>query len=159
MATTDALVCEVTEKRADSKAFSAIWTLSLTKGALMGSFIVVVPTLAVAAIWGRSGAFATVALTYGLLVLFFLSGQLLDSIAMRFADLRGLSLVFGAWALRFLALGAALWFFLYSPDRLSWFDHGWLFFSAIIIVSGWIAGLVRAHSKQRMLIYDEPKGV
>ena len=156
--TTDALVSEVTAKRSDSKAFSTIWTLSLTKGALVGSLIAVIPTLAVAVVWGKSGAFATVALTYALLLTFFLSGQLLDSIAMRFADFRGLSLIFSAWALRFLALGSALWFFLYSPDHLSWLDHSWLFFSAIIIVTGWIAGLVLAHSKQRMLIYDEPKG-
>ena len=158
MTTTDALVSEVTVNRPYRKALSAGWALSLTTSATIGALIAALPMLVAAIIWGVSGAVATVALTTALLLVFFVSGQLLDALAMKFANYRGLALIFGTWSLRFAALGTALWYFIVRDGHPVWVDRGWLFFTSIFVVCGWVAGLVRSNSRQRTLIYDE-KGV
>ena len=155
MTTTEDLVLEVTPKAPYRKALSAGWGLSHTVGATLGSVLATIPMLIASVIWGSTGAVATVGLITGLLLAFFCTGQLFNTIAMRYPNYIGLTLLVTTWGLRFLALSWALWFFLVRSSHPVWVDRGWFFFTTLIFVSGWVAGLVWANAHQRTLIYEE----
>lgn len=110
----------------------------------------------VAALVDGMRAAASTMLVAAVVLAFFVTGQLAERIALRFADIVGLALALASYAVRVTALGVVLWWAMSHPAATGWMPPLWVAVGALASVIGWLAGLVAGHSRARIAIYDTP---
>lgn len=87
----------------------------------------------------------------GTVVLFFVSGQLLQGYAMRLENLGlGMTLTLCGMAIRVALLGLIFW----ALARWSAVSHLWLAVGALVALVAWLAGLLIGHSRARIPAYN-----
>lgn len=91
-----------------------------------------------------------------LVLAYFVSGQLVERVALRRADGSGMAIVMASYALRVGALGVVLWWALSTPAVTSYLNPTWVAAGGLTAVVVWLAGLVLGHSRARIPIYDTP---
>ena len=92
----------------------------------------------------------------GLVVAYFTSGQLLERIAMQLANSQGMILLMSGYLVRVGLIGLALWWAISSQLVATRFSSLWVGAGALSAVAGWLAGLIIAHSRTRIPVYDRP---
>lgn len=129
--------------------------LGMLRGALVGGHLCLVAALAAGwATRGATGA-ANAAIGGALVMVFFATGQAVQMLAAEMADSSGMALLMASYLLRVLALAGVLWAAMAHQDRLEQvFDRTTFFAGAMACLAGWIGGILVAHSRQHVHVYD-----
>lgn len=128
--------------------------MSLARGALIiGGGASAVGGLVGLVFGGVSGAVSALAAAM-LVVVFFLSGQVVESLTLRMADWNGLTITVAFFVLRVALFGAALWAAASNPAIADAWSNTWFAAGALAALIGWQTGLVIAHARIRVPIYD-----
>lgn len=89
-----------------------------------------------------------------LVLAFFVSGQIVESRALRMTDATGLTLTLASYAARVGLFGLALWLAASTPAIAGRWSNTWVAAGALTTLIGWLTGLVVADSRARVPIYD-----
>lgn len=128
----------------------------VVSGAVIGCLITAgtctVPATILAQTRGLFGVLGALALV----LVYFWSGQAIERRAMRSANAQGMMMTMVGYLARVTLVGVALWWASGSAAVSSFLSLGWLAVGALAAVVGWLAGLVIAHSRSRIAVYDRP---
>ncbi|GAA2179522.1 hypothetical protein GCM10009785_06480 [Brooklawnia cerclae] len=134
--------------------------LSVRSRPITGALVGCVGASALAAVVaGFVGGFrgtGSVAIVSVVVLAYFVSGQIVESLALGFADVTGLAIVLASYAVRVGLLGIVLWWAVSHPGLTGWTRPVWVVVGALASVIGWLAGLVTGHARSRVAIYDQP---
>ena len=89
-----------------------------------------------------------------LVLVFFISGQLVEGVALRMADGTGLTLTLVSYAARVGLFGLILWLAASTPAISGQWSRTWFAAGALTALIGWLTGLVVADSRARVPVYD-----
>jgi len=102
---------------------------------------------------GVSGSVSALAAAM-LVLVFFLTGQIVEGLTLRMADWNGLTITVACFVLRVGLFGAALWAAASTPAITQAWSNVWFAAGALACLIGWQAGLVMAHARVRVPVYD-----
>lgn len=102
---------------------------------------------------GVSGSVSALAAAM-LVLVFFLTGQVVEGLTLRMADWNGLTITVACFVLRVALFGAALWVITTTPAIGQAWANAWFAAGALASLIGWQAGLVMAHARVRVPVYD-----
>nr|WP_076388172.1 hypothetical protein [Vaginimicrobium propionicum] len=104
-------------------------------------------------IMANAAGFLACLFAAGTVISFFVSGQLLQGYAMRLENLGlGMTIILCGMAIRVSLLGLIFW----ALAHWSALGHMWLVVGALVVLVGWLAGLLIGHSRARIPAYDTP---
>ncbi len=98
----------------------------------------------------------SVAVAAGLVVAYFVSGQLVEGAALQMADRNGMTLMLASYAGRVGLVGLILWWAMSTPLVSGALSSTWVALGSLVALVGWLTGLVIWHSRARIPIYDRP---
>lgn len=125
-------------------------------GALLVSSALVIVCAAIAALVAGSSGLISVILAAGLVLAYFGSGQWVESHTLRLANANGMTITMASYALRVGLLGVILWWAMSNPTISGLLSPNWVAAGALTALVGWLSGLMIAHARSRIPIYDTP---
>lgn len=124
------------------------------------AFLVSLATTALTAVAGtifdQTRGLLSVVAAAVLILGYFISGAAVEAIALRMADGNGMGLTLISYAVRVAVLGGILWWAMSTPAVSALFANSWVAAGALASLFGWLTGLLIAHSRARVAIYDRP---
>lgn len=128
----------------------------LARGALLVSGSATILTAILGAVLDGTRGAISVALAAGLVLAYFVSGQLVETITLRMADSNGMTITMASYAVRVALLGVILWWAMSTPAIAGLLSNTWVAAGALVALLGWLTGLMIWHSRARIPIYDKP---
>ncbi len=131
-------------------------TARLANGGFIGALSAAGLAIVAAAILaGRPGVLSAAGAA-GLVIIYFGAGQLVERFALRMADATGMTITLLGYVVRVGLLGLLLWASMSIPAIRETMVADWVATGAIAGVLGWLTGLLFAHSRSRVPVYDQP---
>lgn len=96
----------------------------------------------------------SVAGSAGIVLVYFVSGYLIEQLAMALADRQGMAVIMSGYVMRVLVLGLFLHWAMHSEQISSLVLNAWVAAGTVSSVIGWLCGIVLGHSRSRIALYD-----
>lgn len=110
----------------------------------------------VATVLDQSRGLISVVAAAGLVLAYFISGVLVERIALQRRDGTGMAIMMASYGVRVAVVGAILWWGMSNPVVAERLNPTWVAAGALLTVLAWLAGLVIGHSRARIPVYDRP---
>ncbi len=128
----------------------------LVFSAATGSLVAAALCSVWAALSDQAHGFGSALGAAALVFAYFVSGQLIERVALQLANRQGMILIVSGYIGRVALLGVLLWWALSSSMVGSLVSPLWVGAGALVTVVGWLSGLIVGHSRMRIQVYDRP---